>query len=386
MERTNKLYGVAALFDSPDEIIAAAGKTAEAGYVSYDVNTPYPVHGMDDAMKLPPTKLGFVTLAFGLAGALAMLALMTWMMTFDYPMVIGGKPFWPLPAFVPVMFEATVLLATVVTVGAMIAIYFKFPANAHPLHETDYIRGVSKDKFGLLIEAADEKFNELATVEFLQSLGAKKVERIYEPAGEEPPVFTKRFLLLLAGVFVAVGLGTYAILNKALFYTPFDWMSYQPRVNAQAASVFFDDGFGMREPVEGTIARDETIYAYAGREAQPEIPVVNPLAATEENLAEGERLYDVYCSPCHGYHGAAESRLRKQFPLPPSLHTEKARNWEDGAIYHVIHEGQNTMPSYARQLTERDRWRVALYVRALQRAMNASEADVERASEEASDE
>lgn len=386
MERTSKLNGVAALFETPDEIMAAAEKTAEAGYEKFDVNTPYPVHGMDDAMKLPPTKLGFVTLAFGLAGALAMLGLMTWMMTIDYPMVIGGKPFWPLPAFVPVMFEATVLLATVVTVGAMLAIYFKFPANAHPLHDTDYMRAVSKDKFGIMIEAADAKFDELATVEFLQSLGAKKIEKIREIADPEPPIFSKRFVLLLAGVFVAVALGTYGILNKALFYTPFDWMSYQPRVNAQSASVFFEDGFGMREPVEGTVARDEVLYEYASAETHPEIPVVNPLAATKENLAEGERLYDVYCSPCHGYHGAAESRLRKQYPLPPSLHTEKARTWEDGDIYHVIHEGQNTMPSYARQLTEDDRWRVALYVRALQRAMNASEADVERASEEASDE
>jgi len=118
------LYGYTALFDSPDGIMAAAKKTADDGFTKFDVHTPYPVHGMDKAMKVKPSKLGFVTLFFGLlGGALAML-FMYWTMAVDYPMVIGGKPLFPLPAFGPVTFEVIVLAATLSTVAAMIALFF----------------------------------------------------------------------------------------------------------------------------------------------------------------------------------------------------------------------------------------------------------------------
>ena len=69
--------------------------------------------------------------------------------------------------------------------------------------------------------------------------------------------------------------------------------------------------------------------------------------------------------------------MRGQFPNPPSLHSEKVRNWKDGNIFHVITEGQNIMPSYSSQLTRQERWAVVLYIRALQRAQNAKESDIQ---------
>src|SRR5690606_21817888 len=112
MNKEKKLYGIAATFKTPDEIINAAKKVTKAGYEKFDVNTPYPLHGMDSAMKIKPSKLGFVTLVMGLAGASIALLFMYWSMSVDYPLVIGGKPFFALPAFIPVTFEVTVLLAT----------------------------------------------------------------------------------------------------------------------------------------------------------------------------------------------------------------------------------------------------------------------------------
>ena len=105
---SKKLYSYTALFNTPDEIIHAAKKVSEKGYTKFDVNTPYPVHGMDGAMKLPPSKLGFVTLAAGLSGAILALLMMGWMMGIDYPIIIGGKPFFPLPAFIPICSETSV--------------------------------------------------------------------------------------------------------------------------------------------------------------------------------------------------------------------------------------------------------------------------------------
>jgi len=123
MSNNRKLFGLTALFTKPDDIINAANKVAGKGYTKWDVNTPYPLHGMDGAMKLKPSKLGYVTLICGLSGTAMALILMWFTLSVDYQIVIGGKPFFALPAFIPVTFELTVLLATVSTVVAMLAIF-----------------------------------------------------------------------------------------------------------------------------------------------------------------------------------------------------------------------------------------------------------------------
>ncbi|MCB0751703.1 MAG: DUF3341 domain-containing protein, partial [Ignavibacteriae bacterium] len=156
---SEKLFSYTALFNTPDEIIHAAKAVADKGYTKFDVNTPYPVHGMDSAMKLKTSKLGFVTLFAGLGGAALALLTMGWMMGIDYPNVIGGKPFFPLPAFIPITFELTVLVATLSTVAFLLFFFFKLPNNRHPLHDTNYMKNVSSDKYGVSIEAEDPKFN-----------------------------------------------------------------------------------------------------------------------------------------------------------------------------------------------------------------------------------
>jgi hypothetical protein len=80
--RTKKLFGITALFDTPDEIIHAADKVSTI-YKDFDVNTPYPIHGMDRAMKLKSSKVGFITLVFGLSGAVFALLFMGWAMSID---------------------------------------------------------------------------------------------------------------------------------------------------------------------------------------------------------------------------------------------------------------------------------------------------------------
>ena len=189
MNNEKRIYGITATFKTPDEIINAAKKVSNAGYIHFDVNTPYPVHGMDGAMKIKPSKLGFVTLVMGLSGAAIALLLMFWTMSVDYPIVIGGKPFFALPAFIPITFELTVLLATLSTVGAMIALFFRLPDNQHPLHDTEYMKSVSADKYGVVIEAEDEKFDEKSVLDFLKTLNPISTEIVYYPEVEEYPIF-----------------------------------------------------------------------------------------------------------------------------------------------------------------------------------------------------
>ena len=375
MNNEKKIYGITATFKTPDEIINAAKKVSNAGYIHFDVNTPYPVHGMDKAMKIKPSKLGFVTLVMGLSGAAIALLLMYWTMSVDYPIVIGGKPFFALPAFIPITFELTVLLATLSTVGAMIALFFRLPDNQHPLHDTEYMKSVSADKYGVVIEAEDVKFDEKSVLDFLKNLNPISTEIVYYPEAEEYPIFQPKFIMFLIAIAIVVSGGTYFSLNKLTIITPFNWMMEQDRVNAQSPSELFADGRGMRTPVEGTVAKGFIPYPYKGQTNPTEV-LANPFLATKENIALGKAKYYTYCSPCHGHFADGDSRLRGQFPNPPTLHSKRARDFSDGMIYHIITNGQNVMPSYASQITRDERWAIVNYVRVLQRAKNASDADL----------
>jgi hypothetical protein len=376
---TKQLYSITALFDSPDAIINAASETSKAAYTKYDVNTPYPVHGMDGAMRLKQSRLGFFALAFGLLGAVLAIGLMTWVTLIEYPLVIGGKPLWSWPAFVPVSFEITVLLASVLSIVAMIVIYFKFPNNSHPLHDTKYMKAVSSDKFGINIQADDPKFDEKVITEFFKSLGSKEITPVYfddEELNHGQKLFDPKFIGILLLVAVISSGATYFIFNQLMFMPPFNWMMTQEKLKAQKPSELFADGIGMRKPVEGTVARGVLPYQFKGQPDSAGKYLVNPLMPTKEVLENGKQKFLTFCSPCHGNFAQGDSRLRGQFPNPPTLHSDKVRNWPDGNIYHVITEGQNIMPSYAPQIARDDRWAIIHYLRALQRAQNAKESDL----------
>jgi mono/diheme cytochrome c family protein len=374
------LYSYAGIFDSPDDISHAAEKAVENGYTKFDVNTPYPLHGMNKAMNLPPSKLGYVALIFGLSGTLGALLSLWWVSAVDYPIVIGGKPFFSFPAYVPVMFEVTVLSASIATVLAMLFVFFKLPNNAHPLHGTKYMQKVSADKYGISIQADDPKFDEELVKKFLENVHAKEIIPIYwdnDEINHEHKIFEPRFVVFLLIVGLLTSGVTYFSLNKLMFMVPFNWMMEQPKQNAQQISIFYTDQFGMRQPVTGAVARGFLPYQFKG---QPDVAgerLFNPIPISKESLQLGQTKFDIYCSPCHGYHAEGDSRLRGQFPNPPSLHSEKVRKWSDGRIFAVLTDGQNIMPSYSTQLTVDERWAVINYIRALQRALNAKESDLQ---------
>ena len=373
------LYCYAGIFDTPNQIISAAKKVQSDGYTKYDVNTPYPIHGMDSAMGLKPSLLPYVALVVGLLGAASALFFMWWTNSVDYPLVIGGKPFFALPAYIPITFEITVLSASIMTVVTMLFVIFKFPNNTHPLHDTDYLKQISVDKYGIVILADDPKFDESNIKQVFETLGASQVFPIYyddEVINFKPRIFEPKFIWFLVALFIIVSGSTYITLNKLLFLPPYNWMMKQDKVIAQEKSELFEDGKGMRVPVEGTVARGFLPYEFVKKPELAAKNLVNPLLPTKHNLQLGKTKFNIYCSPCHGYHAEGDSRLRGQFPNPPSLHSEKVRKWSDGRIFHVITEGQNVMPSYASQLSREERWAVILYVRALERSLNAKESDL----------
>ena len=376
MHNDNNLYAVTALFDTPDKIIRAAKKVKEAGFKKYDVNTPYPVHGMDDAMGLGPSWMGYITIFFGFAAATFILTFMWWTLSVDYPLVIGGKPFFALPAFVPITFETTVLLATLSTVFGMLAVVFNLPFNNHPLHDTDYMKNVSTDKYGIVIEAEDPLFELEKVKNLLSELGAITTDLVYNPEKEKYRVFQPKFLIFLAIVAIATSGGTFITLNKLMYLPPFDFMLNQNKGSAQETSNFFYDGREMRTPVKGTVARNYIPYTYKNvSTTAPKEVLSNPLLPTPAVLKLGQRKFLTYCSPCHGDYADGNSRLQGQFPPGPTLHSKRVIGFSDGRIYNVITDGQNAMPSYARQITKEQRWAIVNYIRVLQRAQNPKPSD-----------
>jgi len=379
--RSGELHSIAAVFESPDEIIKAANQTVASGYSHFDVFTPYPVHGLDDAMKLRKTRVGWLTFALGLLGTVTALTMIGWMMGINYRNIIGGKPFFTLPPSIPITFELTVLFSAIAAAAGMLILFNKLPAASNPLQDTEFMKHVSSDKFGIIIEAQDPKFNEDEVKRFFQSLAGKEIQHIYYPRDEvdtpKTPILSMRFLGILAGTAIVTALASYFILNWLLYSEPFNWMWDQPKVLPQSRSTFFADGFSMRVPVEGTVARGFIPYENKGiPDSLIKVFYVNPLPVTKQTIELGKKRFDSFCSPCHGYFGQGDSRLRGQFPAPPTLHSDKVRNWSDGRIYNVIVNGQNTMPSYAKQISIDDRWAIVNYIRVLQRSQNARDEDM----------
>lgn len=381
--RSKKLFGLTALYNTPNEIVEAASLVAGKGYEKFDVYTPYPLHGMDDAMGLKSSKVGYVSFALGITGTFLALLMIWWMSSVDYPNIIGGKPFFSLPPAIPITFEGTILLTGIATVLGMLILFNQLPKINSPLNDTPFMKHVTSDKYGIVIKAEDDKFVESDVKNLYLSTGAYDVQPVYfreSNLEEKTPIFEKKFIGAIIGTAILTAIITYLTLNIVLYdVVPFDWMWQQARVDSQSKSDFFPNKSGMRPPVNGTVARGFLPYEYKGMADSSVKLLANPLAMNKKVLGRGQERFNIYCSPCHGYFGDGDGRLKGQFPKPPSLHNTKVLNWEDGNIYHVITNGQNVMPSYAEQVSSDDRWAIVHYVRALQRSKNASDEDMTKA-------
>ena len=331
-------------------------------------------------MQLRESKIGWIGMVAGTSGVSLAFLMIWWMVGVNYPNIAGGKPFFNIPASIPIMFELTVLVTALTLVGSLILLYLKLPSNSDPIMDTDFLRSVTSDKFGIYIEAKDAKFNADEVRALFEGLGSSTVSNIYFPDYDigktKNPLLDKKFVGVLAGTAIATALVTHLALNVIIFLPPFSWMHYQPRVDPQTESKFFKDGFSMRRPVDGTVARGFMPYEFKGMPDSMVVVTPNPLPVNQKVLELGKKRFGTYCSPCHGYYGRGDSRLRGQFPAPPSLLSQKVTNWKDANIYHVITNGQNVMPSYASSVSRNDRWAIIHYIRALQRSQNASDSDL----------
>src|SRR5687768_16756620 len=173
------LAGYLAEFDSVDTILAAAEKVRDAGYRRWDTHTPFPVHGMDDAMGIRPTILPWLVAMGGIAGLLGGVALQVYTNSIDYGFFVSGKPLVSLPAFIPVIFECTIAGAAFTAVFGMLVLN-KLPMLYNPLFKSERFRRVTNDRFFVVIDATDPNFDEVESEKLLRSLNPIAIERFMD--------------------------------------------------------------------------------------------------------------------------------------------------------------------------------------------------------------
>jgi hypothetical protein len=169
------VYGLLAEFRDVPALYAAIGAVRDAGFRKWDAYAPVPVHGADEQMGLPGSKIAWITGTFAAIGLAAAVALQWWTSAVDYPLIVAGKPFWAWEQFTPIMFEVAVLFGGIATIVGMLAIN-GLPRYNHPLFESDAFLRASDDKFFIAIEAKDPQYERAAEV--LRSLDPVHIEEV----------------------------------------------------------------------------------------------------------------------------------------------------------------------------------------------------------------
>ena len=167
-------YGVIAEFADPQSLLDATNRTREAGYTSIDAYSPFPIHGLTEAVGMKHTKLSMVVLAMGLLGGIGGFFMCWYANVVWYPLNIGGKPLNSWPAWIPITFECTVLLAAFGAVFGMLALN-GLPMPYHPVFNVKRFENASRDRFFLVIQARDPKFDVDEVYTFLEKLGPREV-------------------------------------------------------------------------------------------------------------------------------------------------------------------------------------------------------------------
>lgn len=365
-----------AAFRDPDDLLQAVKRLRGAGVQVHDTFTPFPVHGMDDALGWKPSRLGYACAGFALLGLITAAVLQYWTSVVDYPLNVGGKPLNSIPAFVPVGFELTVLFAGL----GSVATFFALSRMRPRFHIPQLFHGVNDDRFVLLAEVPGGSTFEAVQGQ-LDASAPIAVERWF---GDEavPNGFWQREVSLPLATAIALlpallvwTLGVAFNRNFKKRVMQFDaGMTYPVAAHAFDPHPLLRRGQVLQTPPEGTSPRgmhaplafqpgkDEA--ERAGRE------LLNPMAPTPANLERGKLVWTHVCAACHGDGAKGDGGVIPRFPNPPNLVIEKYRNYADGRLFHVATFGgpEKMMKGMGDIISQEDRWRVVLHLRELQKA------------------
>ncbi|MEM1227514.1 MAG: quinol:electron acceptor oxidoreductase subunit ActD [Planctomycetota bacterium] len=432
------VHGVVAEFSDVDSLLAACRKVRDAGYTKADAFTPFPVHHIDEALGIKPTVLPWIALAAGLTGTTIALVMQIWMNGIDYQYIISGKPYISLPAFIPVTFELTILLASFGTFFGMWALN-GLPKFSNPMFTSPRFDRATDDTFFLYLDAKDSQFEEAGAKAFLDELGGQHVEPVLDD--DSSTTIPKGLLIGLAATIALSFIPALVVARMRVTKSTsprfhiFPDMDFSPAKDAQQTTTLFVDGRSSRPDVPGTVSRGEFDWdldfqtgidmeqlavtdsrsaerlvawmqsdtetseedgdpAASDASGSPEEAMVdktpwlteNPVEISASVLSKGQQQFNIYCSVCHGVNGRgnglvnrrAQDILATTWTPPSNMHDATLHEdvYPDGKLFSTITNGIRKMPGYAGQIKTRDRWAIVAYVRALQASQDASLADV----------
>lgn len=171
------LYGIMAEFEGPNELVHAARRTYEAGYRRINGYSPYPIEELWEAIGFTHTSLPLIVFIGGLLGGIGGFLMQYWIEVINYPINVGGKPYNSWPAFIPITFECTVLAAAFSAVLGMLFLN-KLPQPYHPVFNAPNFAMATRDRFFLVVEANDAKYDHDAVVELFKSLHALEINDV----------------------------------------------------------------------------------------------------------------------------------------------------------------------------------------------------------------
>jgi len=391
-EEPEQLHGLLAEYTTPQQLIEAARRVRDAGYTRWDTFTPFPVHGIDPAMGIRRTRLPWIVLVFGLTGGSLALFFQWWTSTVDYPWIVSGKPFWSVPANIPITFELTVLFSALSCFASMLLLN-KLPQPSHPLDRHRRFARATNDRFFVLIQASDPKFERRETGKLLDATSPHHVEAVMEDTTSSaviPRGVTYGLLILGAAATVPFALAMMARVSTSdrprIHIIPD--MDSQEKFKAQRMNAFFDDKRAMRADVAGTVAQGELRaddHFYLGKVGGAFAKTFpSQVEVNDATMERGRERFGIYCTPCHGVDGSgqgmvhqrARALLQGTWVPPTDLHQENLLYKPVGELFDNVSRGIRNMPAYARQIDTADRWAIILYLRALQRSGAAKLEDV----------
>jgi mono/diheme cytochrome c family protein len=434
------IHGILAEFDAVDPLMHACETVRDAGYTVWDAHTPFPVHGLDGAMGVRPTRLPWLILLAGITGMSSGLLMQWWMNSIDYPFRISGKPMFSLPAFIPVCFELTVLLSGFAAFFGSLALN-KLPNWFHPLFLNERFKRATNDRFFVYIESKDPIFDAERVQRLLEGTQPLHMETVHYEA-EGVHTWFPQGTAGIAAILVVLSIAPFAMFAKARVTTSLlpplhlnppapikDDMDFQYKFKPQAPNWFFEDGRAMRPFPDGAVAEEDPAGPtpfYTGRHnpvtPAPQAPVnvapelrahgqrgnTNPepkpgtttapqavaagyvteipseVAVNRAAMERGQQRFNIYCAPCHGISGYGDGMVARHadrlqegtWVSPTSLHEARVRSLPVGDIYNTVTHGIRNMPGYGHLIEPEDRWAIVMYVRALQLSQHAPKSDV----------
>ncbi len=357
-DNDSKLVGLLAQFDDPDSLVSACNEARLAGYKSMDAYSPFPVHGIDPAIGIQRSLLPFLVFVVGFGACFVGLGMQyytnaaEWSPIFPgYAFKISGKPIFSLPANIPVTFEVIVLSSAFATFLGMWGLN-KLPMFSNPLHRISRFKRATNDKFFLMIETKDEKFNRSETESQLNQWGAVAIEECRQDLTDNQlPSWVRLvgllgvFLLMLPPVMIFRNMGMTNRQPRLHVVPDMDW---QHKEKTQVLSpvmengeYLFADERAMRQPVDGAIPRgrleiDSEMYRGLKKDYRPksaassiktnaqfvsasledkkEAPAAEAedvsmwltkfpegITVDQDFVERGQQRFNIYCSACHGY-------------------------------------------------------------------------------------